>query len=285
MKNEIILYQSGELAEHIEVRLDENTVWLNRHQLATLFGRDVKTIGKHINNVFSEGELNKDPTVANFATVQMEGGRKIERTIEYYNLDVIISVGYRVKSKQGTQFRIWATNVLRDYLLKGYAMNQRMDRIENNYENLSKEVKQISLQLKTQELPTQGIFFDGQMFDAYVFFAGIIKKTKREIILIDNYIDESTLIHLSKKEKNVRAILYTKTISKQLTLDLKKANEQYGGFEIQSFGRSHDRFLIIDGDTVYHIGASLKDLGKRWFAFTKLEKESVVNILNALEQF
>lgn len=285
MKNEIILYQSGELAEHIEVRLDENTVWLNKHQLATLFGRDVKTIGKHINNVFSEGELNKDPTVANFATVQMEGGRKIERTIEYYNLDVIISVGYRVKSKQGTQFRIWATNVLRDYLLKGYAMNQRMDRIENNYENLSKEVKQISLQLKTQELPTQGIFFDGQMFDAYVFFAGIIKKTKREIILIGNYIDESTLIHLSKKEKNVRAILYTKTISKQLTLDLKKANEQYGGFEIQSFGRSHDRFLIIDGDTVYHIGASLKDLGKRWFAFTKLEKESVVNILNALEQF
>jgi len=123
MKNEIILYQSGELAEHIEVRLDDDTVWLNRHQLATLFGRDIKTIGKHINNIFSEGELNQKSTVANFATVQLEGGRKIERRIEFYNLDVIISVGYRVKSKQGTQFRIWATNVLRDYLLKGYAMN------------------------------------------------------------------------------------------------------------------------------------------------------------------
>lgn len=282
MKNEIILYQSGELAEHIEVRLNEDTVWLNRHQLATLFGRDVKTIGKHINNVFSEDELNKDATVANFATVQMEGERKIERQIEYYNLDVIISVGYRVKSKQGTQFRIWATNVLRDYLLKGYAMNQRMDRIENNYENLSKEVRQISLQLKTQELPNQGVCFDGQIFDAYAFFSGIIKKAKTEIILIDNYIDENTLTHLSKKSKTVNVILYTKTISKQLILDLKKANEQYGRFEIHSFEKSHDRFLIIDGNTVYHIGASLKDLGKKWFAFTKMEKISVESMLNAL---
>lgn len=158
MKNEILLYQPNKLAERIEVRIDEETVWLNRNQLATLFGRDVKTIGKYINNVFSEGELIKKATVANFATVQNEGGRTIERQIEHYNLDVIISVGYRVKSKQGTQFRIWATNVLRDYLLKGYALNQRIDRIENNYENLIKEVRQISLQRKTQELSTQGIF-------------------------------------------------------------------------------------------------------------------------------
>ncbi len=283
MKNEIILYQSGELAEHIEVRLDEDTVWLNRNQIATLFGRDVKTIGKHINNVFSEGELDKNSTVAKFATVQLEGGREIERNIEYYNLDVIISVGYRVKSKQGTQFRIWATNVLRDYLLKGYAMNQRMDRIENNFENLSKEVKQISLQLKTQELPTQGIFFDGQIFDAYAFFSSIIKKAKKEIILIDNYIDESTLTYLAKKEKHVKVYLYTKTISKQLTLDIQKANEQYSGFEIQSFSKSHDRFLIIDGSTVYHIGASLKDLGKKWFAFTQMEKDTVETILKAIK--
>jgi hypothetical protein len=131
MKNEIVLYQSGDIAEHIEVRLDDQTVWLHRNQIATLFGRDVKTIGKHINNVFAEGELDKISTVANFATVQLEGGRKIERQIEYYNLDVIISVGYRVKSKKGTQFRILATNILRDYLLKGYTLNQPIDRIEN----------------------------------------------------------------------------------------------------------------------------------------------------------
>lgn len=270
-KNEIILYQSGELAEHIEVRLDEDTVWLNRNQIATLFGRDVKTIGKHINNVFSEGELNKDSTVANFATVQNEGGRKIERQIEHYNLDVIISVGYRVKSKQGTQFRIWATNVLRDYLLKGYAINQRIDRIENNYQNLSKEVKQISLQLKTQELPKQGIFFDGQIFDAYVFVADIIKKAQSDIILIDNYVDETVLTLLAKRPKKVSATIYTKAISKPLHLDVEKHNSQYPPIVLKTFAHSHDRFLIIDGKELYHIGASLKDLGKKWFAFSRMD--------------
>lgn len=282
MKNEIILYQSGELAEHIEVRLDEDTFWLTLNQIAQLFNRDKSVISRHLTNIYKEGELTQQATVAKNATVQIEAGRKVKREIDYYNLDAIISVGYRVNSKQGTQFRIWATNVLRDYLLKGYAMNQRMDRIENNYENLSKEVRQIYLQLKTQELPTQGIFFDGQIFDAYAFFSGIIKKAKTEIILIDNYIDENTLTHLSKKSKTVNVILYTKTISKQLILGLKKANEQYGGFEIRSFEKSHDRFLIIDGNTVYHIGASLKDLGKKWFAFTKMEKASVDSMLNAL---
>lgn len=282
MKNEIVLYQSGELAEHIEVRLDEDTVWLTLNQLAQLFNRDKSVVSRHLTNIYKEGELSQEATVAKNATVQIEAGRKVKREIDYYNLDAIISVGYRVNSKQGTQFRIWATKVLRDYLLKGYAMNQRMDRIENNYENLSKEVKQISLQLKTQELPTQGIFFDGQIFDAYVFFSSIIKKAQKEIILIDNYIDESTLIHLSKKAKNVKVILYTKTMNKNLILDIKKANEQYGGFEVQSFSKSHDRFLILDGNAVYHIGASLKDLGKRWFAFTKMEKETVENILKAI---
>jgi hypothetical protein len=197
-------------------------------------------------------------------------------------LDVIISVGYRVKSKQGTQFRIWATNVLRDYLLKGFAINQRMDRIESNYEILSKEVKQISLQLKIQELPKQGIFFDGQIFDAYAFMSSIVKKAEKEIILIDNYIDESTLTLLSKKNKNIKVRLLTKNISKQLQLDVKKSKEQYGAFEIQTFEKSHDRFLIIDGMTIYHIGASLKDLGKKWFAFTKMDNNSVENILAAI---
>jgi len=271
MKNEIILYQSGELAEHLEVRLKEETVWLNRVQIATLFGRDVKTIGKHINNVFSEGELDKNSTVANFATVQLEGGRKIERQIEYYNLDVIISVGYRVKSKQGTQFRIWATNVLRDYLLKGYALNHRMDKIENNYDSLSKEVKQISLQLKTQELPNQGIFFEGQIFDAYVFVADIIKKAKTDIILIDNYVDETVLTLLAKRTKNVAATIYTKTTSKALKLDIDKHNSQYPTIELKIFANSHDRFLIIDQKELYHLGASLKDLGKKWFAFSKMD--------------
>ena len=279
MNNEIILYRPNELAEHIEVRLEDETVWLNRQQLTILLGRDVKTIGKHINNVFEDGELQKSSTVANFATVQNEGGRTIERQIEYYNLDVIISVGYRVKSKQGTQFRIWATNVLRDYLLKGYSLNQRMNRIENNMDHLIKKVDTISLHISSHLIPNQGVFFEGQVFDAYELASRIIRSAKSDIILIDNYIDESTLTHLTKKTKEVKLFLLTKTISDQLALDVKKANEQYGHIEIKSFDKSHDRFLIIDNTEVYHLGASLKDLGKKWFAFSKMDKSSVVNIL------
>ena len=273
------MYRPNELAEHIEVRLEDETVWLNRQQLTILFGRDVKTIGKHINNVFEDGELQKSSTVANFATVQNEGGRTIERQIEYYNLDVIISVGYRVKSKQGTQFRIWATNVLRDFLLKGYALNQRMNRIENNMDHLIKKVDAISLHISSHLIPNQGVFFEGQVFDAYELASRIIRSAKSHIILIDNYIDESTLTHLTKKTKEVKLLLLTKTISNQLTLDVKKANEQYDHIEIKSFDKSHDRFLIIDNTEVYHLGASLKDLGKKWFAFSKMDKSSVANIL------
>jgi len=286
MKNEIVLYQSDEIAEHIEVRMHNETIWLNRNQIATLFGRDVKTIGKHINNVFSEGELVKEVAVANFATTTKHGaifGKTQTTLTEHYNLDVIISVGYRVKSKQGTQFRIWATNILREYLLQGYAINQRIERIENNYEHLSKEVQQISLQIKSQDLPKQGIFFDGQIFDAYVFASNIIKKAKKEIILIDNYIDESTLMLLSKKAASVKVRCYTKTINKQLALDIKKANEQHAdSFEIIELKSSHDRFLIIDQKELYHLGASLKDLGKKWFAFSKMDAlaNTILNQLN-----
>jgi Virulence protein RhuM family len=271
MKNEIILYQPDELPEHIEVRLGEDTVWLTLNQIAQLFNRDKSVVSRHLSNIYKEGELILEATVAKNATVQMEAGRKVKREIEYYNLDAILSVGYRVNSKQGTQFRIWATNVLRDYLLKGYAINQRIDKIENNYENLSKEVKQISLQLKTQELPNQGIFFEGQIFDAYVFVADIIKKAKTEIILIDNYVDETVMTLLAKRTKSIAATIYTKNISKQLQLDLDKHNSQYPAITLKTFADSHDRFLIIDQKELYHLGASLKDLGKKWFAFSKMD--------------
>ena len=284
MKNEIVLYQADDLTSRIEVRIEADTVWLNRQQIATLFGRDVKTIGKHINNVFSEGELDENTTVANFATVQNEGGRMVERQVEHYNLDVIISVGYRVKSKQGTQFRIWANKVLKDYLLKGYALNQRMNRIENTVENLAEKVMEIDLQIKSNFIPTQGVFFDGQVFDAYELASKIIRSATKSIVLIDNYIDETSLIHLSKKGKNVKVLLLTKNSGKQLALDVEKANTQYGNFMLKNFAKSHDRFLIIDGVEVYHLGASLKDLGKLWFAFSKLDKNSVEGILSSISQ-
>lgn len=268
MKNEIILYRPDESNEHIEVRLEDETVWLNQLQMAMLFGQTKQNISLHINNCFKEKELNPLAVVKDYLTTAADGKKY---NTKFYNLDVIISVGYRVKSKQGTQFRIWATNVLKDYLLKGYALNQRIDRIENNYENLSKEVKQISLQLKTLELPNHGIFFDGQIFDAYVFVANIIKKAKNSIILIDNYVDESVLTLLAKRNKKVTAAIYTKGISKQLQLDLDKHNSQYPIIEIKHFNDSHDRFLIIDQKDLYHIGASLKDLEKKWFAFSKMD--------------
>jgi len=279
LKNEIILYRPNELAEHIEVRFDDETVWLNRLQIAELFGRDVKTIGKHINNVYSEGELTKDATVAKFATVQKEGNRDVKRSVEHYNLDVIISVGYRAKSKQGTQFRIWATKKLKDYLLKGYVINNRL---EDNVEALKSKVEEIDLQINSHLIPTQGVLFDGQVFDAYNLAANIIRSAKQNIVLIDNYIDDNTLIHLAKKDKGVKALLLTKNISKQLNLDVQRADTQYGDFEVRQFANSHDRFLIIDGKEIYHIGASLKDLGKKWFAFSKMNKESVVGIINAI---
>ena len=284
MKNEIILYRPDELAEHIEVRIDEETVWLNRQQISNLFNRDVKTIGKHINNVFFEGELDEKSTVAKFATVQNEGGRTVERQVEHYNLDVIISVGYRVKSKQGTQFRIRANKILKDYLLKGYSINNRMNRLEDNMEALKHKVNEIDLQINTHLIPIQGVFFDGQLFDAYSLTSKIIRSAKNNIVLIDNYIDENTLTHLSKKEKGVNVLLLTKNPDKQFLLDVKKANEQYGNFVIKAFARSHDRFLIIDNKDIYHLGASLKDLGKKWFAFSKLERSSVENIFNEIEK-
>lgn len=284
MKNEIILYRPDELTEHIEVMLENETVWLNRQQMALLFGRDVKTLGKHINNVFSEGELDATATVAKFATVQNEGGRSVERQVEHYSLDVIISVGYRVKSKQGTQFRIWATRVLKDYLLKGYAINNRMNRIEDHVQALTEKVNQIDLQITTHLIPTQGVFFNGQVFDAYELTSKIIRSAKNSIVLIDNYIDEKTLTHLAKKEKGVKVHLLTKTVGKQLQLDIKKASAQYGHFEAKAFAVSHDRFLIIDGKEVYHLGASLKDLGKKWFAFSRLDPKTVEGMLHELKE-
>jgi len=278
--NEIIWYQSDEIAEHIEVRLENDTVWLTQAQMSTLFNQTKQNISLHINNCFKEGELELKSVVKESLTTAVDGKKY---NTKWYNLDVIISVGYRVKSKQGTQFRIWATHVLRDYLLKGYVLNQRMNRIENNFENLSREVNKISLQLKTQEMPNQGIFYEGQIFDAYVFVSDLIKKAKTNIILIDNYVDETVLNLMVKRSRNVTATIYTRTLSKQFQLDLTKHNSQYPEIQVVEFSESHDRFLILDGKELYHIGASLKDLGKKWFAFSRMD-DFAPEILNRIQK-
>ena len=262
-KNEIILYQpEGNIT--IEVRVEDETVWLSLDLMAELFQRDKSTISRHIKNIFSEGELRRDSVVANFATTATDGKTY---QMDYYNLDVIISVGYRVKSMRGTQFRIWANSVLKDYILRGYAVNQRMERLE---ERVSEHDRQIKFFVRTSLPPTQGVFFDGQIFDAYVFAADLIKTAKESIVLIDNYIDESVLLLLSKRKAGVTARILTRQVSQVLATDLSRHNQQYPPVTIEESSRYHDRFLIIDG-TVYHIGASLKDLGKKLFAFSKME--------------
>ncbi len=271
---DVRIYRSDDGSDPIEVRIEADSVWLTRSQIAKLFGRDVKTIGKHINTIFDEGELQKEVVVAYFATTTRHGamdGKTQTTQTAHYNLDVIISVGYRVKSKQGTQFRIWATNVLRDYLLKGVVTNQRLERIENNYEELSKEVKSITQQLQAGGLPKQGIFFDGQIFDAYTFVSDLIKRATAEIILIDNYIDETVLTLMTKRKRGVHAFLFTRSISQSLQLDIRKHNRQYPPITVHTLTQSHDRFLILDRKDLYHVGASLKDVGKKWFAFSKLD--------------
>lgn len=282
MKNEIALYQINETARRIEVRIEEETLWLTQNQIVELFESSKANISEHVKSIFQSRELEEKATVRKIRTVQTEGGRKVSREILHYNLDMIISIGYRVNSIRGTQFRIWANKVLKEYLLKGYAINQRIDRMEEDMDSLKDELGAIKLQLKTNLTPNQGIFFDGQVFDAYVFVSGIIKTAKKSIILIDNYFDEKVLLLLSKRNENVSATILTKTISKFNELDIKKHNEQYPIIEVKLFTKSHDRFLIIDNQTVYHIGASLKDLGKRWVAFSKMEIETL-GLLNRIE--
>jgi len=273
-KAEIIIYKESDSDFQIEVRLEDETVWLNRQQLSDLFNRDIKTIGKHINNALRE-ELKSIPVIAKFATTASDGKTY---QVEHYNLDMILSVGYRVKSKRGVLFRRWANNVLKEYLLKGHVYDHRFEKIEKK---LFEHDQKFDLIINTGLKPSEGIFFDGQIFDAWHFVSGLIKAAKQSIVLIDNYVDESVLLLMAKRKAGVSASIFTGTITKQLEADIQKHNAQYPPIQVKSFTRSHDRFLIIDEETVYHIGASLKDLGKKWFAFSKinLNPDDIINKL------
>ena len=262
-KGEIVLYKSQSDGVTIDVIVEDETVWLTRAQLALLFERDIKTIGKHINNALKE-ELDTGSVVANFATTAADG--KVYHT-DHYNLDMTISVGYRVKSNRGVEFRRWATQVLKEYTLRGYSVTQRFERLESR---VTKTERQIEFFVKATLPPHEGVFFNGQIFDAYAFASDLIKRATKRVILLDNYIDETVLLILSKRKSTAKAEIYTQKISKQLQLDLTQHNAQYSPITIRTSLVLHDRFLIID-NTVYHLGASLKDLGKKLFAFSKME--------------
>ena len=290
-QNQIVLYHPNETIS-LEVRLENETVWLNRQQIAELFGRDVKTIGKHINNALKE-ELANFLVVANFATTKKYGRREgftqvVE--VEYYNLDVIISVGYRVKSSQGVQFRQWANKVLKEYLLRGYAVNQRIDALENRMDRklydheqkIEQLTEQVDFFVRTSLPPVEGIFYENQLFDAHVLMSQLIESAQKRIVVIDNYVDASVLTLLTKRKQDVSATVYTYKISEQFSLDLEKHNAQYPTVEVFVSKKSHDRFLIID-DKVYHVGASIKDLGKKLCAVTLLNSITPEEILGKVK--
>ena len=274
MTNEIVLYQPNEQMS-LEVKLENETVWLTQQQIADLFGVKRPAVTKHLGNIFREGEL--DITSVSSILEHTAADGKIYST-QFYNLDAILSVGYRVNSKNATLFRRWANQVLKEYMLRGYAVNQRIVYVEEYFDKRLRAHEQrienveqiIDFFVRTSLPPHQGIFYDGQIFDAYTFINDRIREASTRIILIDNYINDSVLTILSKRADNVTATVYTKKPSAQLQLDIQKHNAQYPPIDIIAFDRSHDRFLCID-ETVYHLGASIKDLGKKWFAFNRME--------------
>lgn len=261
--NEIILYQPDSTVK-LEVRLENETVWLTQQQMTELFQTSKQNISLHVNNIFKEGELDRNSVVKESLTTASDG--KKYKT-KYYNLDVIISVGYRVKSIRGTQFRQWANRVIKDYLMKGYAVSQRFERLEYR---MAKNEEKIDFILNTSLPPKEGIIFDGQIFDAYTLMCDLIRRAKRRIIVVDNYIDDSVFLQLDKRASGVSATIFTPSVSRTLRQDLERHNAQYPPIDVKTFRRAHDRFLIID-DTVYHVGASFKDLGKKLTAFSKME--------------
>lgn len=263
-EGEIMLYQFED-AIQIDVRIENETVWLTQAQMVDLFQRNQSVISRHIKNIFLEKELEEK------SNMHFLHNPFSDKPIILYNLDVIISVGYRVKSKRGTQFRIWANSILKEYLMKGYVVSQKIDRIEKK---ILEHDQKFDILIKSSLPPHEGIFYDGQIFDAYKFAVDLVKLAKKSIVLIDNYVDESVLLLLSKRLSGVQATIYTSGISRAFKLDIDKYNAQYEPIEVKVFTKSHDRFLIIDNTSVYHIGASLKDLAKKWFAFSKINMDA-----------
>ena len=281
MENEIVLYQPND-AIHLEVMMANESVWLTQQQIASLFGVDKSGISRHLKNIFESEELDEALVVAKFATTTQHGaieGKTQTTESKFYNLDAILSVGYRVNSFNATMFRKWATSVLKEYLLKGYAVNQRIDNLERR---VSKTEEKIDFFVRTSLPPVEGVFFQGQIFDAYAKFESFIQSAEREIILIDNYIDLSVLERFSKKRKEVKITIYTDPKTKLSEQDIQKFNEQYPQLTLKRTSKAHDRFLIIDNSTLYHIGASLKDLGKKCFAFEVLDSAWIKEILKNL---
>ena len=286
-ENQIVVYQPNETIR-LDVRLENETVWLTQARLGLLFGVDRTVINRHIHNIYKTGELEETATCAKIAQVQNEGGRSISRVVPFYNLDMIIAVGYRVNSIQATRFRQWATVVLREYLLKGYAFNQRLGLMEDKMDrrlcraesDIADLKEKVDFFVQTQTPPLQGVFYEGQLWDACSLVEKLIGRAKKEIVLIDSWVAPSTLDMLAKKRKGVKVEVVSSPRGNKLAQsDVDKFNDQYGGLEVRTSLAFHDRFLIIDSKELYLIGASLKDLGRKCFGFTTLDKSNIPDII------
>lgn len=284
--NEIVLYQPNETMK-LEVRLENETVWLTQQQIADLFGTKRPAITKHISNIFKSGELEEESTCSILEHMAADGSRTY--STKYYNLDVILSVGYRVNSVNATMFRRWANQVLKEYLLRGYSVNERLmqmeDRIDRRLSEHDRHLlmldEKVDFFVRTSLPPKEGILFQGQIFDAHVIISKLVESANTRIILIDNYVDATVLTQLDKRKSGVKATIYTQEIKPILRQDLRRHNQQYPEITIHVYHGAHDRFLIID-ETVYHIGASLKDLGKKLFAFSEMIAMTGTELLSKL---
>ncbi|MBR1809468.1 MAG: virulence RhuM family protein [Paludibacteraceae bacterium] len=280
----IVVYNSMDNAVQLEVQLSDENVWLTTNQMALLFDKDDSNIRRHIINIFNDGELSRENNV-HFLHVN-----GVKKPVPFYNLDVIISVGYRVKSQRGVQFRQWANRILKEYLLRGYTVNphlryleQRIDnKLQEHTEQIHELQNKVDFFIRTSLPPREGIFADGQIYDAYQFIQGLIKSAKKTILLIDNYIDESVLTMMSEKNNGVQVDIYTKDITAALQLAETRFNSQYGGLTLHQTNNIHDRFLILDDKMIYLIGASLKDAGKKLFAFTELDASMIAELKSKL---
>jgi len=283
-KGEIVMYQPDETIR-LEVRMEGETVWLNQAQMAELFGTGRQAITKHLQNIYECEELNRNATSSILELVRKEGNRNVKRKIEFYNLDAIISVGFRVNTKRGIEFRQWANKVLKEYLLKGYVVDTRIRSLEQQVSEQGMQIhnlqEKVDFFVRTSLPPVEGIFYDGQIFEAYANIISLIKQAKHSIVLIDNYINVDTLTMLSNRAANVSATIYTRQLSQQQQLDVDRHNQQFPPIAINISQRNHDRFLIID-DVVYLFGASLKDAGKKLFAYIKMQETTAQDLLNSI---
>lgn len=271
-KNEIIMYQPDE-SIRLEVRMEADTVWLTQAQMAILFGVDRTVIVKHVGNIFKTKELDEISTCAKIAQVQKEGNRQVLREVKYFNLDMIISVGFRVNSINATRFRQWANIVLKNHLLHGYTIQHRVERLE---QRMNDAEKHIDFFVRTALPLKQGIFFDGQIFDAYQFVSELVRSAQSSLVLIDNYADDSVLTQLTKRADGVNATICVGKISETLRLDVARHNRQYPPVELHEVPNIHDRFLLIDDTQLYTFGGSFKDLGKKLFCFNLMEDPTMV---------